>query len=213
MEYSKLQDRIYKGLGIVARQTGIWSDAFRPIAGKIPLDPEGRFLRLPVVLEPLTSWNSLETTEQVLWQGIFDGAYTRVGDYIVSEGKAYFIAAQEPLQPIVCIRSNQVISISRSPPPSLSANNAYGGYSQNPSNVLLEQYPAAVLIENKTGPSKTGLPTDQSVPYWTVLLSKTSDIILSSGDTIRDGLGRAAIVTYAQSMASGWRLIAKVSTT
>ena len=213
MDYSKLQDRIYKGLGTAARQIGIWSDAFRPIPGKVPLDREGRFLRLPVVFEPLASWNTLETSDQVLWQGIFDGAYTRVGDYIVSGTSTYFIAAQDPLQPIVCIRSNQVISVSRPPPPPLSSTNAYGGYSQSPPSALLEQCPAAILIENKTASSKAGLPTDQIIPYWTILLSKTFDIVISAGDIIKDDLGRTAIVTYAQSIASGWRLIAKVSTT
>ena len=213
MDYSKLQDRIYRGLGTTARQTGIWADAFRPLPGKIPLDPEGRFLKLPVVFEPLASWNILETADQVMWQGIFDGAYTRVGDYIVFGTSAYFIAAQEPLQPIICIRSNQVVSVSRPIPPSLSSTNAYGGYSQNVPNILLEQYPAAVLIENKTGPSKAGLPTDQVTPYWTIFLSKTFDIVLSAGDVVKDDLGRSAIVTYAQSIAFGWRLIAKVSTT
>src|SRR5690242_8986046 len=114
MQFDRLQDRQYRALGKAARHTGRWADAYRPKGAMTPLAPENRYLRLPVAFEPMPGGSSGDSLEQIFWRGIFDGHYTKAGDYIQLDGRPYFISSQEPLQPIICVRTNRVVSVSRS---------------------------------------------------------------------------------------------------
>lgn len=213
MKYSKLQDRLYRSLGTAARHTGRWGDAFRPRSPHSPLAPESRFLKLPVTLDPLMGSGGGDAFEHIFWRGTFDGCYTKPGDYIVLNGQIYFIASQEPLQPIICIRTNRIVSIARSTQVPVNAAGAYGGFSPANASAYLSEYPASVLIESKMSAASADLPTDQAIPYWTVYLPSHPDITIMSGDFISDDMGRSALVSYADQSIMGWRLIAKMAST
>ncbi len=213
MRYSKLQDRLYRSLGTAARHTGRWADAFRPRSPHAPLASESRFLKLPVTLEPLTSAGGGDASEHIFWRGIFDGCYTRPGDYIVLDGRIYFIALQEPLESIICIRTNRIVSIARSAQVPVNTAGAYGGFSPANASAYFSEYPASVLIESKMGSSSAGLPTDQAIPYWTVYLPAHHGIAISSGDFISDDMGQSAVISYADQSIMGWRLVAKMAST
>lgn len=196
-----------------ARHTGQWADAFRPRWPHSPLAPACRYLRLPVAIEPVGSSVAIDTFDQIFWHGTFDGSYTRPGDYLVASGQVFFIASQEPLQPIVCVRTNRTVSIARSAQVPVTSSGAYGGYSSSNATAFLSEYPAAVLIENKMSSSTAGLPTDQAIPYWSVLLPAHGAVEISSGDFISDDLGRSAVVSSSDRSGMGWRLVAKMAST
>jgi len=214
MDGIRLQDRLYLGLGRSARYVGRTADAFRPRGPLNPLDPQNRFLRLPAAfVSAKGSASQTNVYGDALWRGIFDASYTQVGDYLVLESGRFFVASQAPLLPILCVRANRTVSIARPNMQTTTAANSYGGYTSSRSVILMEEWPASVLGENRSAASDTDLPTDQTIPYWAVLLPAAAGVVLSSGDIITDDLGRTAVITGAELTNLGWRINAKMATT
>jgi hypothetical protein len=150
---------------------------------------------------------------EALWHGIFDASYTRAGDYLILDTGAFFIASQEPLLPVLCVKANRTISIVRPDMQTSAAGNVYGGYTSGSSLPLMEGWPASVLGENRTSASSTDLPTDQSIPYWNILLPAITTVNLSPGDLVTDDLKRTATIAGTELTNLGWRISAKMATT
>lgn len=214
MDGRKLQDRLYLGLGRSARFVGETADAFRPRGPIRPLEKENRFLRLPAAFVS-TKGSEARTNGygEPLWHGIFDASYTQAGDYLTLGSRCFFIASQAALLPVLCVLTNRTISIARPSMQTATAINSYGGYTVAGSVMLMENWPASVLGENKSSPSEAKLPTDQTTPYWIVLMPSSSDVSLSPGDVVTDELGRTAVVAGSELTDLGWRISAKMATT
>lgn len=214
MDSQKLQDKVYLALGKSARFTGLTADAYRPTKPEDPLDRQNRFLRLPADFTPANG-NSDTTNSygQPLWHGIFDGSYTRPGDYLVCSSRIFFIISQEPLAPILCVRTTRTISIIRPNQQTMVSTNPYGGYRAGASTTLISNYPACVLGENRSSASTVDLPADMTVAYWYVLLPAPSGVLLAPGDIITDDLNRTAVIAGSELTGLGWRINAKMATT
>ena len=213
MNGRKLQDRLYWGLGRSARHVGQSADAIRPNGPFNPMDPQNRFLRMPATFKSANgSDTKTNSYGEALWQGVFDGSYTRVGDYLVLAHGTYFVISQAPLLSIMCVRTNRTISISRPNPQTTTAANVYGGYTSNNSTILMSGWPASVLGETKTGVSANGLPSDQTSPTWAVLVPAPDGVFLSAGDIVTDDLSRTAVIAGAELTDLGWRISAKMAT-
>lgn len=214
MNGQKLQDRLYLGMGLSARHVGQSADAFRPRGPFNPLDKQNRFLRLPAsFVSAKGSGGRTNVYGEALWHGIFDASYTRVGDYLVLTTGTFFVASRAPLLPVLCVKANRTISIARPDMQTSIARNPYGGYTPGGSVMLMEGWPASVLGESRSGASATNLPTDQTVPYWNILLPTVAHVLLSPGDWVTDDLGRTAIVSGSELTDLGWRMSAKMATT
>jgi hypothetical protein len=214
MNGRKLQDRLYLGLGLSARHVGQSADAFRPKGPLTPLDNQNRFLRLPATFfSAKGNEGRTNVYGEALWHGIFDASYTQSGDYIVLDTKIFFVASQIPLLPVLCVKTNRVISIVRPNLQTSTASNAYGGYTPGGSVMLMNEWPASVLGENRSSSSVTDLPTDQAIPFWNILLPAVAHILLSPGDLVTDDLRRTAIVVGSELTDLGWRISAKMATT
>jgi hypothetical protein len=200
------------GLGLSARIVGQLADAFRPAGPHDPLDQQNRFLRLPAVFLPAKGKDRANVYGDVLWHGTFDASYTRPGDYLVMESGIYFVASQDPLLPVLCVRTNRTISVVRPNMQTSTASNGYGGYTSGSSVTLMDRWPASVLGESRLSPSTTNLPTDQAVPFWNLLLPSSSGVILSPGDIIADDLGRTATIAGSELTNLGWRISARTAT-
>jgi hypothetical protein len=210
----KLQDRLYLGLGRSARYVGRSADAYRPQSPFAPLDPTNRFLRLPATFVSAKG-SEMRTNAygEALCHGIFDGSYTRVGDYIVMPTGIFFVASQSPLLPILCVRTNRTISLSRPNMQSAPAANVYGGYTSGQSSILMTDWPASVLGESRSSASETKLPGEQAIPYWAILLPAHGSITLSPGDIVTDDIGRTAVIAASELTDLGWRISARMATT
>jgi hypothetical protein len=214
MDGRKLLDRVNFGLGRSARYIGQWADAFRPAGAFTPLDKQNRYVRLPATFLPVSGSDTrVNTYGEPLWQGIFDASYTQEGDYIVLGSRVFFIASQDPLLPVLCVNANRTISLARPNTQVNTAANPYGGYTSSGNSILMANWPASVLAENKTGVSSGGLPINVGVPYWNILIPSVFGIILSPGDLVTDDLGRTAVVTGSELTKLGWRINAKLATT
>lgn len=214
MDPSRLEDRIHWGLNVAARATGIDTDAYRANGDSDPLASANRYLRLRATFAPEDGqFRRANAYGAVLWQGIFDAAYTRVGDYLVQGRAVWFIAAQQRLLPTLCVRANRVVNFLRPAPPTRSGVNDYGGVVTATNTPLLTGWPASVLGASGRGRPDTDLPTDSSIPYWTVLLPAIGNTVLRPSDLITDDLGRNAVVAAAELTDLGWRITARQATT
>jgi hypothetical protein len=214
MNGRKLQDRLYLGLGLSARHVGQSADAFRPKGPFNPLDKQNRFLRLPATFTSAKgSDGRTNVYGEALWHGVFDASYTCAGDYLVLETGSFFVASQEALLPVLCVKTNRIISIVRPNMQTTTASNSYGGYTSGSSVTLMEGWPASVFGESRSSASMTDLPTDQAVPYWNILLPAVGRVILSPGDFITDDLARTAVIAGSELTNLGWRISAKMATT
>jgi hypothetical protein len=214
MNYKMLQDRLHLGLGLAARQIGQSTDLFRPNGPFDPLGTSNRILRLTASFMPAKGNDGRTNVYgEALWYGIFDASYTRTGDYLDMGGTLFFVASQEPLLPILCVRCNRVTSVARPSVQSNAADNSYGGYTSGGSTTVIEGWPASVLSENRSGTSAADLPTDQTVPYWNILLPAAQGVVFSPGDFVTDDLFRTAVIVSSELTSLGWRMSAKMAVT
>ncbi len=221
-QVEKLQDMIQRGLGRAAIAIGEWCDAYRPTGAEDPLAPERRYIRLQASFSsPIKSSEKVNSYGEAIWLGIFDSAYTRTGDYIVRkesrpgtlDGGVWFIAGQQPLRPVLCVRANRVVSITRPFAVSAPGLNNYGGVDRRNVTTLLTKWPVSVLSARGAGLDRTNLPADSGDGSWHVLLPEVPRVVLRSGDLMSDDLGRLGVVGSAELSELGWRLQVKQAAT
>jgi hypothetical protein len=214
MNPTELQDRVYRGLNAAARAVGTDTDAYRPSRLSEPLDRRNRFLRLRAAFTARDArFTHPNAYGDALWYGIFDAAYTRPGDYLVQADKVWFIAAQQHLLPVLCVQTNRIVSFSRPVAPARTGINAYGGAVTATNEMILTNWPASVIGVAGRGHPSADLPSDSSIPYWTVLLPAITGVVLLPADLMMDDLGRNAVVAGAELSDLGWRITVKQATT
>lgn len=214
MDFPFLQDRISRGLGVAARRIGTLTDAFRPSSISAPLASCNRYLRLSAAFSaPDGKFGHPNGYGAPLWHGVFDAAYTRPGDYLVSSTSIWFIAAQQPLLPVLCVETNRRISFSRANAPLGIGINAYGGTSRAAATPLLTDWPASVLTGSAGSRPNAELPADSETAIWNVLVPSFPGVVLRPTDLMSDDLGRLGVVAAAELTALGWRLVVKQAST
>lgn len=214
MRAERLQDRIWWGMNVAARNVGMPTDAYRPRGASNPLAPENRFLRLHTVFANVSARDIRPVSYGTLvWRGTFDAAYTRPGDYLVREDGTWFIAAQQALLPVLCVRADRTVSFSRPAAQGSAGINGYGGVTAATLVPVLTNWRAGVSTASGGGKPEAALPGDATVPYWTVLLPAYPGTVLRVADLMEDDLGRNAVVAAAELGELGWRLTVKQATT
>ncbi len=214
MDPRTLEDRVRWGLNSAARAIGVDTHAYRPSGVAEPLAPANRYLRLRAAFTaPDGRFAHPNGYGAALWYGVFDAAYTRPGDYLVQDDAVWFVAAQQRLLPVLCVRTNRMVSLWRAAAPSNAGANNYGGLNPATNTPLLTNWPASVLGAAGRGRPDADLPTDSSIPYWTVLMPAFPGVTLLPADLLTDDLGRNAVVAAAELSELGWRLTARQATT
>ncbi|MBV9784785.1 MAG: hypothetical protein JO264_13330 [Acidisphaera sp.] len=216
MDGATLQDRIYRGLGTAARAIGVACDAFRPCGPNDPIAPANRFLRLNAAFNAQDPHFEKATPYgAAVWYGVFDAAYTRPGDYLVEQqsGAASFIAAQQRLLPVLCVRAPRIVSFERAAAPVLAGVNSYGGVTQATATPLLRHWPASMIAAGGIERSDALLPADTRLGSFTVLLPAWPGVTLRPADLMTDDIGRTCVVSVAELTELGWRLTVRQAAT
>lgn len=213
MNVGHLQDRLHWGLNRTAAALGHATDAYRASGAFEPLDRSNRYLRLPAAFSRADG-NFAQSVGygNAAWRGYFDAAYTKVGDYLVQGDNVWFVAAQPSLLPILCIKTNRVISITRQPAPFVRSSNV-DGVIQEATLSVISRWPASVLGVETEGKSPTRLPGDTAVPSMIALLPSSHEQLIQPTDIVTDDLGTNSIIVATELSDLGWRLnIRHVST-
>ncbi len=212
MDSTQLQDRVYWGLNRFANILGVTTDAYRPQGDSHPLRKTNRFLRLRAAFSKADGNFSQPVDYGVaIWRGYFDASYTRVGDYMVQKGETWFIVSQQHLQPVLCVKSNRIISVTRSNTPTTGAS--YDSASPNSTTTIISGWPASVLGTDARGKSSADLPADTATQTSIVLLPAPHGRVFQSSDFVVDELGVTNVIVGAELSDLGWRLNVRQVTT
>lgn len=208
MDGAVAQKKVYSGYGKAAQFIGQDYQLFRP---EDPLEPINQFYGPVSTIK--AAFNQDDTFSKpnkygnAQWRGIFDGNQTQVGDYLVGPS-TFFIAGMQHILPILCIECNRTISILRPTQPTGAGAVGYGGDVADDETPLMQGWPASILQGTKGEKNPTGLPGDERLPWWIILLPAWPDIIIQTSDVITDDLGRRYIVSSPELTDFGWRIVA-----
>ncbi len=213
MRNSRLSGKVWHGLGTAAQVIGERTDAYRPTDRGDPLRPVNRFLQFPAsFMRPRLRSVRAGGWGDALWEGVFDAAATRIGDYLVgADGAIWFVAAQLPMQAPLCVRTLRRLSFSRPSSPVGAGLNAYGGVDRSAALSVLSNWPVAMAAPGTTGQIELATATAWPQAVWSVLLPPVEWLGLLPGDTMTDDLGRAGVVEAAEYTVLGWRLAVRQS--
>jgi hypothetical protein len=210
MDSQRINAKILQGRGKAALRIGFPCKVFRPVAIQSPLSNEITTIR--------AAFNAADNAYlkpnlygKPIWFGDFDGRITQPGDYLVrlTDGNIWFIAAEQPLLPLVCVDCPRKVFISRQ-------NDAQGegvaGYSglTDLTDVLGNvdtPWPSSILIGGRIQAS-TGLPAGVREAAWSILLPSSVPVVVKSGDIATDDLGRRFTIESAELSDLGWRMLA-----
>jgi hypothetical protein len=214
MAAREISDHVWRGLGTAARAIGDQVDAYRPADHGEALRSSNRFLRLPALLTaPHGGKARSGGNSDIAWEGAFDAAYTKPGDYLVrDDGAIWFVAVQAPLELTLCVRTRRILSFSRPSGPVTAGANLYGGVVRSTAAQVLTKWPAAISSTGTASPA--ALVTSGEIPQasWVVLLPPLSWLGLLPGDSMCDDLGRAGVVETSECTEIGWRLQVRQAT-
>ncbi len=208
MEGRRLQNLLSKGMGVGARRLGMPFIVYRPHGTREPLASRNRVIKLYCAFNAQDGrFRRVAGYGGAVWWGVFDGLYTRAGDYLAGtdpygDQAVYFVAAQRPLLPAQCVRTNAVVRVLRPAPP---APGGYGGFAARSAMPIIDGWPASVL--NQGGHISGSLP-ETKFGNWVVLLPLLpTDVFV--GDVVADDLGRTFLVASAELSDMGWRITAR----
>ena len=201
MDGSVLKDKVSRGMGRAAIKLGSPFSVFRPTGSSQPCSTRNRVIRLSAHMS-IGGKASISpgSADLLFWQGVFDTSYTQEGDYLVGEGKTFFIAFQPDNQPAQCVLTNRVISITRELVTDLGG---YAGLSASTASLVLSSWPASLL--RSAGHASTGTKASTELGSFLLLLPEIP-INPEPGDVISDDLSQTYVVTGAQHSMLGWSI-------
>jgi hypothetical protein len=205
MRRDDIRDRISRGMGIAAKRLGGRCDLYRPTGPGQPIVPDNRVLQLPASFNAQNpSYAKPNGYGRAVWFGVFDSAYTRSGDYLAGDEGVFFVAAQQPLLPVLCVRTDRTVSISRPGGAAASGVNPYGGVTAATLQPVISGW--RVAIQAYRGGEAGPLPSDPRIPFWMLLLPLLP-VPLQTADLVNDDLGRTFMISAAEQSELGWRCI------
>jgi hypothetical protein len=212
MDEHHLQDRLYWGLNRTANILGRVTDAYRPCGVSDPLDQSNRYLRLRAAFSRADgNFNHPVGYGTSIWRGYFDASYTCVGDYLVQKDDVWFVAAQQSLLPVLCVKTNRIISVTRQLIP--VTGTSYGLEIGSSTISVISKWPASLLGVGTDGKSPTHLPGDTAVPTMIALLPSVHQQVIQPTDVVIDDRGTTGTIVAVELSDLGLRLnIRHVST-
>lgn len=191
MDGVKLQNKVYGGYAKAAQRIGLPFDVYRPSDASNPLATGNKVVTaLPAHFTADGGYTKPNTYGAATWQLMADGAQVAVGDYLTGEGGPYFIAAKQPLLPILAVSCNRTVSLTQ------------GGVSP-----VAVAWPASVLQAGAGGRNALEMiPGDASNPSWRMLLPAVPGLTFDVADLVTDDLLRSYFIDSAELTDLGWRI-------
>jgi len=173
----------------------------------------------PLKAQPLQELSASFTTDfgymravrfgQAARIGIFDATGFEAGDILVSGEGTYFVAAMPLLQPILCVKTERLVSIRRTAQASNDAGlQDYGGTTAANEKLIMADWPASILISRGGDHSPLRLPAETRSAWYSMLMPAFSGVRIQAGDFASDDTGRRYVITGTELTDMGWRLMA-----
>jgi hypothetical protein len=207
MDGVKLADRLAYGAGCAARRVGFLHDAYRADGPAQPMDLARRFLRLCVAFVlpggAVTAPAGLGVPYRQAWA---DWSYLQAGDYLAGPEGVVFVAAIEPPKPMLVVMTNAVVKLQRPAAPLMAGLNEYGAITPDTETVVLEGFPASLLVGGIGDRTRVGLPDDTRVPGFIALLPVVCEVVPRVADLLTNESGQTFVVTAVETLNGVWRL-------
>lgn len=208
MDATKLQSKVYKGYAQAAKRIGPAFNLFRPTN---PLNPFAN--------GPVTTLNASFNAEDMTysrpnkygkptWYCLVDGSQVQVGDYLSNASQTFFIAAMQPILPILAVDCNRTINVLRPAQQTGAGVRGYGGNTAATETPMMTGWPASVLQGTKGEKNEVNLPGDVRNPWWQILFPSFPGVTLHSADIVTDDLSRRYVISSAELTDLGWRCTA-----
>jgi len=218
MDAAAIHAKIYSGRAKVGARLGLDYVVYRPAQAGNPMANQITTIKAAFNARD-NSYKAPNKQGNAFWHGDFDGRLTLPGDYLVGNGKIYYIAAQQHLLPILCVECNRSARVSRAAPEAVGAVGAvgYSGLCDSPterddvlgtSGEAFIGWPCSVLFGGRSGPA-VGLPGDVRNSGRMILLPPSVRVTIGAGDIVTDDLGNRYAVDGAELSDHGWRISAQ----
>lgn len=214
MNGATVQARIWKGYAKSASVLGFSCQFYRPT----PWDGSpwtGNFLgtstsTLPVSLNAEDmKYGKPNKYGKATWYALVDGTSLQAGDYFIGPQGTFFIAALQPLLPILAVSCNRTVSIYRPQTQTGVGAQPYGGNTASNQVLLVSGVPCSILQGTKGEKSEANLPGDTRSPWWSILMPGLGRVM--PDDIIIDDLEQRYVVSSPEQSDLGLRITAMMA--
>lgn len=198
MDAATIQAKVYYGYAKSAQYVGQTFNHYRPQSGQPIIGSATLLGSLNAGMTPASAsgfnFNKAGLDTNYFWACLADGTQLQVGDVLQDAAQTFFIAAMQPLLPMVAILANATITIKRPQVPSVFGAVGYQGLTEATETTLISGLPAAIRVAS-SGKNTRGqeLPADAPGPdKYTLFFSATllGSPPVMERDVIYDGMGR-----------------------
>lgn len=208
MTCPSIQSQIWNGYGEAAAVLGSPYLFYRPAGGQFVGD---ELFTRPVALNAEDmKFSRPNKYGKSTWYALLDGNGVAVGDYFIGQLGTFFIAAMQPLLPILAVECNRTVTLSRVAPETGVGAVGYSGMTAENEIPFASAVPCSILQGTKGEKNEVGLPGDTRLPWWSILMPASVGSV-NYGDLIIDDLERRYIVSSAELTDLGYRITASMA--
>lgn len=144
------------------------------------------------------------------WYALVDGTNLEVGHYFIGPQGTFFVAAMQPLLPILVVECNRVVSIFRPQAQTVDGIAPYGGNTADNQTLLVAGRPCSILQGTKGEKADASLPGDTRSPWWAILMPEAA-VDIRMDDIIVDDRGIRYVASSVELSDLGYRITAMMA--
>lgn len=208
MDAYQLAAKVNQGNGKAAKRLGSMARHYRATSPFSPLNGEPL---QQLTASFITDYGYMRAARFGLATriGIFDAAGFEVGDILVSAEGTFYVAALPLLQPILCVRSERLVSISRTCQAGSGAGlKEYGGTTVANETLMMSGWPASIILSRGGEHSPLKLPGEVRSAWHNILMPAYRELPVHTGDFVTDDTGHRYVISGTELTAMGWRFTA-----
>src|SRR5690348_16724962 len=208
MDGATIQAKQYRGYAIAAAKIGLPFQQHRALRASDPISPETLLgtLQASFNAEDML-YGKPNKYGKPTWFCIADGTQLAVGDYLQADSGTFFIAAMQPLLPILAVECNRTVTVYRPQQQTGVGAVGYGGNTASNQTAIASNWPASLLQAAKAANNPIGLPGDGKQASWALLMPAIpGGVVIKNNDIVTDDLGSRYLVYSAELTDLGWRM-------
>ena len=205
---STVQDYINYGYAKAASFIGETYSQYRPQGSGIVVTPANYLGTISAYVDPMVNFpaNNPRQYGKALLKAVIDPMAIRPGDYLVGANRTYFVSSIQPLQPVLVVYTNDVVSVERSETPQTVGTLPYGGERKSTFVAILTSWPASVLLKGKKSKNPTGLGSDTPQTGMEILLPPGTPAILPDDIILTQTGGKRYVAENVELSDLGFRI-------
>ena len=207
MDGARIQQLVNRGYALSAFRVGMPHVWYRPTGPVSPISPASQLGTLNAAFSADDyRFAKSQPYAKALWSVLVDASQTAVGDYLVGQF-TWFVAAQDPLLPVLAVQCNHALSIVR-PTSNRSLGRVRGldGDTRSAETPVMTGWPASLLQGTKGEKPDTGIPGAARDPWYAALLPAVTGVAIETDDIAIDENGNRYQISSTELTPKGWRL-------